>query len=211
MIRHRCPWCGEKIPFHVPIKRLLWQLVDPDVCSKCKKPYTSNSSWSSIVVLAAGLIGAYIIAAIIKETNISVTLYWLLGIAGLILLAIVFVELCRIPYARDVKKKEILYTIPKSSADINLSWEKHDKEGLLLPRFQVLNGEIFPACFMDADGTPISTAFCVVLNDFFWSDNHHCSCKVHFVLDDAPEEKLFRKRNQFYLYYNCRKIAKGAI
>ena len=83
-------------------------------------------------------------------------LYWVLGIAGLILLALVFIEFFRIPYARDIKKKEMLNVVPKRSVNVNLSWENHKNEGLLLPRLQVLNGEIFPTCFMDADETPIS-------------------------------------------------------
>ena len=210
MIQHRCPWCGEKIPIHLQLGPLIW--LGPDVCPKCKRPYTSNSCWSSIIILLTGMVGEYIIIFFTKKfRNNNVILYWLLGIAGLIILALLFIELFRIPYARDIKKKERRYINPKRTADVNLSWKKHKKKGLLLPRLQVLNGEIFAACFLGADGTPISTAFCVVLNDFLWLDNYHCTCKVYFVLDDAPEEELFRKGNQFYFYYDYRKIAAGTI
>ena len=211
MIQHRCPWCGERIPFHLQIGPLLWKPVGPEVCPKCKKPYTSNSSRNRVIVLTAAVAGIYLINYIIKRFINNEISYWLLGIAGLMLLALVSAELCRIPYARDIKKKERLSILPKRSADVNLSWENHKNEGLWLPRLQVLDGEIFPACFMDAEGAPISTALCVALTDFFWSDNYHCTCKIHFVLDDAPEEILFRKGNQFYLYHYYRKIAKGTI
>lgn len=211
MIRHRCPWCGERIPFHLQMGPLLWKPVGPDVCPKCKKPYTPYRSRNRVIVLTAAVAGIYLIIYLIKSLINNGILYWLFGIAGLILLALVFVELCRIPYARDIKKEERRSTVPKHTADVDLFWEKHKKGGLLLPRFRVLAGEIFPACFMDADGTPVSTALCVVLTDFVWSDHLHCSCKIHFVLDDAPEERLFSKENQFYLYDNHRKIAKGTV
>ncbi|WP_101697028.1 hypothetical protein [Clostridium minihomine] len=211
MIQHRCPWCGEKIPFHLPIKQLLWKLADPDSCPKCKKPYTSNTGCRSAIILAVGLVGGIFFKTFIKVLKNNIILYWFLVTVGLMILALVFVELCRIPYARDIKKKDRLCVNSKRSANVNLSWEKHEKEGLLLPRFRVLSGEIFLACFMAADGTSISTTFCVVLNDIVWSDNSHCTCKVQFVLDDAPAESFLRERNQFSLYYNYRKIATGTI
>lgn len=163
MIQHRCPWCGEKIPFHLPIKGL-WSLGNPEVCPKCKKPYTSNTGRNSAIILVFGVIGAYIAAFFIKKFNHGI-LNWILGIAGLMLLAIVFAELCRIPYARYIRKEERPWIGRKRSAEIHLSWEKHGREGLFLPRFRVLDGEIFPACFMDTDGASISTAFCVVLTE----------------------------------------------
>jgi len=189
---------------------LIWR--GPDLCPKCKKPYTSYPSWSSAIILAAGLIVPYILSfSIEKLKNNNLILYWFLGIVAFIFLAVLFIELFRIPYARDIKKKEMQNVVPKRFVNVDLSWENHKNEGLLLPRLQVLNGEIFPACFMDAEGASISTALCVVLTDFFWSDNYHCACKINFVLDDAPEEDLFQKGNQFYLYHFYRKIAKGTI
>lgn len=210
MIQHRCPWCGEKIPIHIQIGPLIWR--SPDVCPKCRNSYTPNDRWSSFIFLAVGIAGEYGIVVLIKKfSNNTVILNWFLGIAGLIIIALLYIELLRIPYARDIKKKERQYINSKRNADINLSWENHKKEGLLLPRFQVLNGEIFPACFMDADGTPISTAFCIVLHKLSWSDNFHCTCKIYFVLDDVHGEKLFQEGNQFHLYHNYRKIATGTV
>lgn len=74
-----------------------------------------------------------------------------------------------------------------------------------------VDGKIFPACFMDADGIPMSMAFCLVLHEFSWSDNFHCACKIYIVLDDVPQEKLLQKGNRFYLYHNYRKVAAGSV
>lgn len=210
MILHRCPWCGEKNLFHSPIKGI-WRLAEPDVCPACQKLYTSSVSRSSTIPMIITMAGVYIIVFILKKINANETLYKLFGIAGLILLALVFIEIYRTPHARYIKKEERLTVASKHTADVQLFWNKHQEKGLLLPRFRVLDGEIFPACFMDADGAPISAAFCVVLKDLVWSDNYHCDCKIQFVLDAAPEEKLFQKGNQLYLYYNYRKIASGTI
>ena len=134
MIQHRCPWCGEKIPFHLPIKGL-WNLGNPDVCPKCKRLYTSNTGRNSVIILVAGMIGAYIAAFFMQKFNHAI-LNWILGIAGLILLAAVFAELCRVPYARYIGKEERPWISRKRSAEIRLSWEKHEREGLFLPRFR---------------------------------------------------------------------------
>ncbi len=160
--------------------------------------------------MAVALVAATIIRFYNKAKAGNPVLDWILGITGLIMLALGTAVFLRLPYARFYKKNEGNVCTGRS-VQVNLAWEKRGRKGLLLPRFRVVNGEIFPACFMDAGGTPIRTAFCIALTEIVWSDNYHCTCKARLVLDDTPEDKLFQPGNRFYLYYNYRKIAMGSI
>ena len=41
MLVHRCPWCGEKIPFLKSLVSIFQMYRDPSTCQFCKKPYKS--------------------------------------------------------------------------------------------------------------------------------------------------------------------------
>ena len=94
---------------------------------------------------------------------------------------------------------------------ISLQWGSGSKESIWYPPLQCPNGEIFPACFMDKNGVPISRALCVVLDHIKWSGSRSCKCTIQFVLDDIDPEIYFQKGNRLYLYYDYRKIAEGVV
>ena len=100
----------------------------------------------------------------------------------------------------EQKEKPKVDPLPMQKRTVNatISWESHKNKGLLYPKFQVMNGEIFPVCFIDENGVPISLMLCVVMEHFHWTDSHHCVCTIQLVLDDAPEDKLLQKGNRFY-------------
>ena len=210
MLKHRCPWCGEMLPFRSPIVQIVWKMVDPDVCPSCKKPYTSHASRNSSIALCITFIVICIVILILR-LDVSPTWYWIVGILGIILLISMFLQLCRIPYARKVNKKEAAIFKEKITSKVVLFWESKENDGLILPRFRVSNGEIYPACFLNADERPISPALCVVLNNIHWSDSQHCTSEIYFVLDDVNVDELFKNGNKLYLYYYRRKIATGTI
>ena len=211
MLKHRCPWCGEYIPFHFPVcYNNFWRYIDPMTCPKCKKPHISYGDNTCLFISLAALAIVFIAAYFIKMFQ-SIILHWLLGIIAFIMLVVIVYELFQEPYFRITDKKDTPAILSKCTVKVILSWEKRKKEGLWLPRFQVLDGEIFPACFMDKDGTPISTALCVILEKIRWTNSHRCTCNISFVLDDIPEKTFFQKENRFYLYHNYRKIAEGTI
>ena len=41
MFVHRCPWCGEKIPFFKSFVSVFHAYKEPNSCQFCKKPYKS--------------------------------------------------------------------------------------------------------------------------------------------------------------------------
>lgn len=212
MLKHRCPWCGETIPFRDTFTNVFRKYKEPDICPACKEYYKSYPKFLGFLVALFFVfpIGNFCgsVAVLLRYGKFSVNLP--ISFLFTLLFTIIIFRFLRTPLKRKTEKGESPIA-PKFAAIAALSWESHKKEGLRLPRFQVLDGEIFPACFMDKDGVPISTALCVVLEENHWMGGRHSRSKISFVLDDAPEEKLLRNGNRFYLYYDYRKIAEGLI
>ncbi len=108
-------------------------------------------------------------------------------------------------YAKGEKAPE------KAKQNVSLEWRRRKAGGLTCPKIQVAEGEIFPACFTDENGQPISTALCVVLENIEWAGSRNCICDISFVSDDAVNEKLLYHGNRFYLYHRHSIIAEGAV
>lgn len=218
MFIHRCPWCGEKLlppsPFCNQYKNILLK------CPACENKYTiynrknkgngmNRMKISAIILLLICFWGIPFRApfSIFEWSKMPL---WGMIICILFLIGTLF-WILHLPYGRSLPKKERELLSDKHKKSAFILWETHQTKGLLYPKMQVLNGEIFPACFTDANGQPISTALCVVLEDIKWADKRQCNCNIHFVLDNAPSEELLCSGNQFYLYHNYRLIAKGQI
>lgn len=127
--------------------------------------------------------------------------------AFICMLLIVYLTYC-FTYNRNTENESV---VRKHTAQTVITWENHQQGGLMLPRFRIIRGEIFPACFMDEKGTPISTPLCIVLEQLHWKDQHHCTCTIQLVLDDVPDELLFQPNKRFFLYCDRRKVATGLI
>lgn len=200
MLQHRCPWCGEKI-----------QILD-FICSKAKCPYCKESlklynKWFAIIfIIYYVTIDAILSAkAEIALRNNRIIEFRLLFICEIIIIIAFFIYLClRVPYKRNRETE-------KKTVPVFVQWEKYSNRGLFNARFSVPNGEIFPTCFLDTEGNPISTPVCVVLENLKWEKGRRCRCTIKVVLDEVPEEGLFGRGNRFYLYHNRKKIAEGEI
>ena len=201
MLKHRCPWCGEKIK------------------SIGLKSPTCKNCGSRIHIMRKQLLIAAIIlflTAVPFARSILIRARYTFNMElshRLTVLYSVLLDLCILCFAVLLNKP---YTREKKRLDAKktratLRWSKGSDGGLFFPRWQAPNGEIFPACFMDADGTPISTALCIVLDNIKWSGLRRCSCEIQFVLDDIDTKNYFKKGNRFYLYYDYRKIAEGFV
>ncbi len=200
MLRHRCPWCGEKIQ--------IAGLRFPK-CLKCKSPVRiAGRSILLVSFLLYMALGPYMKSRLrvairisdLEHLNTYRILYY--GISILFLICVLFV-LGR-PFKRS---KDSLH----KTAFISINWYKRKEGGIFFPILQAPSGEIFPACFMDKNGVPISRALCVVLDHIKWSGSRSCKCTIQFVLDDIDPEIYFQKGNRLYLYYDYRKIAEGVV
>ncbi len=119
--------------------------------------------------------------------------------------------LLKIPYGKNIRTDDNIKDNQFEKSKCNILWEVNGSRGLLCPKIQVAEGEIFPACFTDENGQPISTALCVVLENIEWADSRNCICDISFVSDDTANEKLLCPGNRFYLYHRHSIIAEGAV
>lgn len=210
MLRHRCPWCGEKLSINLPISRSIWIDSKVLVCPYCKNEYTTYPDRSSAIVLAFDLIllfGCYVLAKVI---NVSIVYNWIIGIVAGIILISIGIKYCRVPFTRKTINKNKLKSIKKQITS-SIEWAIPSEGGFLLPRFQIKPGEILPACFMNTEGTPLSTALCIVLENIHWKGTRNCICEISLVLDNTPEKDLLCKGNHFFIYHNLEKVANGTI
>lgn len=208
MLKHRCPWCGELLDNKLPNRWAIWQYFSSDLCPYCQKPYLSRLSWQNIVVLATALV---LLETIRRVFLINSKFHSSVLLIELLLLCFSFIKMYQLPFKRGIDKNEPPLHKMKCKARAFIKWDSKKKGGLLFPRMHFENGEIIPACFMDKEGSPISDALCVMLENLHWSGIHRCTCHISLVLDDVPTESLFLPGNQFYLYHNKKQIAKGTI
>lgn len=212
MLQHRCPWCGETIPFKDTFANAFRKYKEPNVCPSCQKGFQSYSKWLGLCLAIAivPVISLFTSSAALSIKQGVLSKNFLPSLLILLLLLIVIFLLLRLPLRRDVKEGGAPLD-SKPAAKVTILWEKKRQGGFRLPRFQVLNGEVFPACFMDPDGTPISHPLCVALKKIHWLNGFHCACSISLILDNVPEDTLLISGNQFFLYHDYQKIAKGVI
>lgn len=211
MIKHRCPWCGKYLPLKFPIRQILWTSNKPDLCPNCKNPYTGYRNVKGAVGLFFGIVIVYIISGALNHFKDGSLPNTVLVVIGFILLCLLVLGSYQFPSGRFIDRKSPAFPMPKKKTFAVVAWASHKQKGLLIPRFQIKNGEIFPACFINEEGSPISDALCVTLENLHWLGIHRCTCHISLVLDDVPTESLFLPGNQFYLYHNKKQIAKGTI
>ena len=210
MYLHRCPWCGEKLPFYSRLIRKGYQYNLLRRCPKCKKQVTEKVEHGKYLIITMSLLLLQLsIFFIMKNLQFPWLFSCVIWILGIILLIFNLIRWYQQPFERYGAKPGTVKC--KSSATIFLKWEKYKKRGLLFPILQAPNGEIFPACFMDEKGAPISRALCVVLDNIKWSGSRSCKCTIQLVLDDIEPETYFQKGNRLNLYCDYRKIAEGVV
>lgn len=149
----------------------------------------------------------FIVLIIIANINLHKRFIIYCGIYILIILSIIV----NFYLGKRKRVEKESNNIAKENINVSIVWHNHKNQGLVLPKYRIMDGEIFPVCFMDKKQIPISEALCVSLNNLKWKDTHHCICDIQLVLDNVSEKNLFIKDNKIFLYHNYRKIAEGII
>ena len=206
MLQHRCPWCGEKISFLDNLIRFFSR-------SEGKCPFCGNRIQINIKHYKKRFFFLGIVSCLISSLCLTLSRIYhrksqrfmgrIFSYSGFLLILCFVLLDFRIPLTRQGE-------FHKKCTSVKLNWYRQ-KQGILFPRFNVLNGEIFPACFLNPEGNPISTPICVVLENLKWEKGRRCRCTIQVVLDEVSEEGLFCPGNRLYLYHNRKKIAEGEI
>lgn len=220
MLRHRCPWCGAVLPFALFNRSehpysLSHALPECPICKKehefYQKKNEGNGSKRTKLSLWLFVLLALVIVLPLCSLRFRHDIPWWVTLAGLPFAILIFIYGLSFPYMRKTKHAHARENIEKPKQPVCITWNLRQNQGLLFPRIQVPNGEIFPACFIDANGTPLNAPLCVVLENINWINSRSCLCDVSLVLDDAPAKALFDAGEQFCLYYNQQEVAKGIL
>lgn len=217
MLRQRCPWCGEQLPLFIPFKYLPHSVKERIFkCPTCKKEYKiyqkhnkgngTKRKWLDLFVLLF-----FIVFFVLLKVRWIYYPWWLYVVISLSVFAILFLYEASFTYMRSIDAFFSEGNPAKSRQAVCITWEPHRSGGLLCPRLQVQNGQIFPACFSSWIGAPVSSEVFVMLENLDWTSKRTCRCDISVVLDHIPTEPLFREENTFVLYYNGKKIAKGVL
>lgn len=195
MLNHRCPWCGDNVSVTSRYSSR---------CPTCGKRYRfryGSAFWLVNLLCIATLF-------CLPFTK-HLPVYWILGtLFFLILPFVVFLDM-RVP-TEKVEHVDHPIVNPAYVAQFEAQWLPFSESHVLLPRFQVPNGEIFPACFCDEHDVPTSTMWCVMLDEMHWKSGNRCMGRMEFVLPAAPTQ-LLQPGATFYLFYKAKKIATATL
>ena len=215
MLIHRCPWCGEEIS---PLTFFNRHSDKLSVCPNCKNAialYARKNGKGKKPKDIRILIPAVILILLIPFCPPFSVVRWenRLWLAAILYSAaiIALLLLLKIPYGKNIRTDDNIKDNQFEKSKCDILWEVNGGRGLLCPKIQVAEGEIFPACFTDENGQPISTALCVVLENIEWAGSCNCICDISFVSDDTANENLLCPGNRFYLYHRHSIIAEGAV
>ena len=212
MLIHRCPWCGVRVKSRFKYD-WLQELYEPfEICPNCNHPYTGysfvkgkNKTERALLIISVIFALLFVLFRFFISKHYS--LMFLIAYVTVFLFSLYFT--LRSPNARYYAKGE--KAPEKAKQNVSLEWRRRKAGGLTCPKIQIAEGEIFPACFTDENGQPISTALCVVLENIEWADSRNCICDISFVSDDTANENLLCPGNRFYLYHRHSIIAEGAV
>jgi len=210
MLQHRCPWCGEKISafshWRHSFARYMNRYWSQESlrCPHCKKPYNSHFLSFRLSVLVSLVLIVFVVFSFVTRSNayrqLNPFAYAVVTIAIVVLIIVTEIWMLTAPYRRENSDTVPITVLTK------IQWHSN---GVSIPRFNVLDGEIFPACIFK-NGQLIADSWCVALTNLRWETPNTCVCDIHLVLDDAPVEFL-TAGNTFVLYHRCKKVAVGRI
>lgn len=181
--KHRCPWCGNKLP----------DFLNENTCPKCKHTVKIFSHTKTYIGLIIGFSIIFFVLFIL-ELFLPCCIFFEMGI-----ILLVAIYKLSIPYRIDdgtkiSKQKAMIHIYPNKQSDI------------LFPRLIIRKNKIFTLCFVRDDNTPISQIICVFLEDI---KIHHRD--LDLTLSYLPFGKLDNKYcsdSKFYIFLRENKIGK---
>ena len=202
----RCPWCGN-------ILRLSSQYSDKVnksfvICNWCKKEVKPNKIFLEYFFGVITLVVAsYFVCKIWSSWSILLVL---------VLVALFAIFTNRITYVRSMKYEnwgdEEIKEMFLGKADI--CWYSGREGGIGLPRLRIRNNMIFPVCFVNAEGVPVSQTVCVRLQKrflYFWRNASVKLITEDLWKADAEGRKPWEKARMFWIFNRGEKIGEGRI
>ncbi len=199
-----CPWCGCETLEFVDERTYRWKKQ----CKKCKKKSKFDLVRPATVILAlVGLIS--VLYCWFWGNPGELRHYYFFGVLPLVLY--VSCNASHYPMRRiqtRPRQKE------RSIGRANIRWYSAKEGGVGLAKLRIIDNMIFPVCFLDETGKPVSQTVCVRLHkrgSLFWR-----KAKVKIISEDlwkadSEGKTPWEKAEKFVIFNDKEIVGEGRI
>ena len=213
--RRRCPWCGDS--FYASEEECANRKMK--ACDSCGKRVRSgvfykNREWIYIILSCfmldffmdtMNLILLYLAYPFVFIPRI----YYVKRLISLLPLLYFLIHRNKFPVWRayEVSQEETI-----GYADVQ--WYSMQKGGVGLPRLRFIDNMIFPACFLDGKGTPVSQTVCVRIHKkmcLFWKNSKVKMTSEELWKTDKNGKTPWEKAEKFVIFNNGEIVGEGKL
>ncbi len=204
-----CPWCGERKLDKEEKEVWLWETLECR-CANCGK----ISRLKYLGVETAMLVVLCLLVVLSgKFSGGVVSLEYAHSMGFLPLIAYYFVQSPNFPLKRAgaeslSKKRE------RTLGRALVRWYPYKRGGLGFAHLRLLNNMIFPVCFLDEKGTPVSQTLCVRFKKglgFFWNRTRITLISDHLWKSDKEGKYPWEKAEKFVIFNHGEMVGEGEI
>ena len=199
----RCPWCGKVCDYERREKGKWNREVYISSC--CKKPM-------KLIVFSGKMIWVILLCMIVQIVWVGDEIGRVRS-GGVVLIPFIiygFLNAKKMPFKRYKLKgqENQVSTKGKKIGRANVVWYKVRQGGIEYPYIRILSNMIFPVCFVNAEGTPVSQTVCVRLQKrflYFWRN-----AGVRLITEDLwkadADGKVPWEKAEKFLIFNCGEV-----
>ena len=213
----RCPWCGEvfertreyymkRSPLDYPSFRR-WKRF---ICSKCGRE-TKEFPWIIIKDIILCIFAMYLGVKLSQyEGNAPVEELVILLVLAISVMSPTFLREDIIPYFRICILREEEQILGRAS----IQWYPYKQGGIGFAHARLLNNMIFPVCFLDEKGNPVSQTLCIRFKKglgFLWNYAKITLISDHLWNPDKNGKTPWEKAEKFVIFNNGEIVGEGKL
>ena len=206
----RCPWCGEQMGSGLKDKKIDGRTVYFTDC--CNKPFVDGRWFEGeliIVLFLCALIRIFLMPVNGLRMRDVYTVFF-----PLTLYVLITIE-------NGISKRVIIRDGKRYKAEpepflgrARIRWYSARKGGIGFPRLRIINNMIFPVCFVDAKGVPVSQTVCVRLQKrflYFWRNAGVRLITEDLWNADSNGKMPWEKAEKFVIFNRGEVIGEGKV
>ena len=204
LMGYRCPWCGDD---NIDVtERKIWPYMKFKVkCENCHHESRFNLVRPATIILGMYGLARFLYGWFYGKPE-ELRHYYFFGVLPLVLYLLFIAT--HIPLNRIGKTKE------KKLGKSMVRWYPVEKGGIKLAKIRIIDNMIFPVCFLDGKGTPVSQTLCVRLHKrwcLFWK-----KAQVKLINDnlwkvDRDGKTPWEKAEKFVIFNKGKIIGEGIL
>ena len=202
----RCPWCGYVFNEANVIPQNKYEKYAA-LCENCRK-WSCSSFWKGeLFVIYVSCLLLFFILMFEKELW---TIKYAIPSAVMPFLLYLILNATKIPLFRYIQSDTIFgkYTSSAYLGRASVRWYRVKEGGIGFPYLRLINNMIFPVCFVNAEGVPVSQTVCVRLQKrflYFWRNAGVRLITEELWKADVDGKVPWEKAEKF-LIFNCGEV-----